>query len=432
VRDNLKRLAEKLRATGIDWLLPVLGLVIIFSIILFTKSQTQNSDNLLVMLWSSMVTVYISTVIFGSIFYREYVRDIDYGYVPKISVVVPAKNEEGNVYTTIRKCFETDYPKNLIEVIAINDGSTDGTLAEMNKAKADFKSVIVISFKTNQGKRAAIYKAVNIASGDILVNIDSDSFVDKLAFRHLVKYFKDETIGAVSAHTYPSNKDKNLLTKLQAVYYFSSYRSMKAKESMFGNVLCCPGCCSAFRRKFLLEVLDEWYDERFLGQKITWGDDRALTNHILKAGHKVFYSTEAVAYTIVPDNWRTFLTQQIRWKKSWFANTYCASKFMFKRDPFFASTYFLPQSCMTLFSPFIALTVLIISPVFFGSISTIYLVGVLTMALLYTFHYLLCCDDLDRKYALYMPVWCLLNMLFLSFLLLLAIKDIKNAGWGTR
>jgi len=90
----------------------------------------------------------------------------------------------------------------------------------------------------------------------------------------------------------------------------------------------------------------------FLGKKITFGDDRALTNLMLRKGYKTIYHDKAEAYTIVPNTLKTFLKQQIRWKKGWFINSIRSVKFVTKRDPFVSLTYFVPLIILSLAAPF--------------------------------------------------------------------------------
>ena len=99
---------------------------------------------------------------------------------------------------------------------------------------------------------------------------------------------------------------------MQDVRYYVAFRVLKAAESVFGAVTCCPGCFSAYRRQCVLPVLDRWLNQRFLGVRATFGDDRSLTNFLLRH-YKVIYSSTAVATTVVPETHAQFLRQQLRW-----------------------------------------------------------------------------------------------------------------------
>jgi len=238
-------------------------------------------------------------------------------YEPTVTFVVPCKNEDKSIYRTIASCVYVDYPQKKIEIIAINDGSTDNTLAEMNRAKEDFShyDIKIINFKVNKGKRHGMEVGFKQATGEIVIQLDSDSFPLRDSVREIIKPFVDPRVGATVGHTDPDNSDVNVLTKMQNAYYFMSFRALKATESNFDMVFCCSGCFSAYRKDYVLPVLDKWLEEKFLGKVVTFGDDRALTNWIIRQGHKTVYVAEAKATTVVPESLKIFLKQQVRWKK---------------------------------------------------------------------------------------------------------------------
>ena len=80
--------------------------------------------------------------------------------------------------------------------------------------------------------------------------------------------------------------------------------------------------------------MNKWLKEKFLGLPVTWGDDRALTNWALRLDYFTIFSDDVEAYTVVPNNFKQFLKQQIRWKKGWFVNSVFATRFIMKKDPF--------------------------------------------------------------------------------------------------
>ena len=171
-------------------------------------------------------------------------------------------------------------------------------------------------FAKNKGKREAMAAGARRGRGEILLYVDSDSFLRRDAVRKIVQGFADPEVAAVSGHTDVANAHANMLTRMQDVRYYVAFRVMKAAESVFGAVTCCPGCFSAYRRSSVLSILDRWLHQRFLGVQATFGDDRSLTNFLLRR-YKVIYSADAVAVTIVPEHHLKFLKQQLRWKKSW-------------------------------------------------------------------------------------------------------------------
>src|SRR4030042_2154342 len=207
-------------------------------------------------------------------------------YEPVVTFIIPCKNEEKVIAETIANCFQVSYPKEKIEVIAINDGSTDRSGEIMKSMAGKYENFTVIDWAENRGKKHAMAEGFRRARGEIVIQLDSDSFIDPASFKKIVEPFRNPEIGAVSAHTDPKNADRNFLTKMQAAYYFMSFRILKAAESTFLTVFCCSGGASAYSKRVWLPIIDEWLAETFLGLPVTWGDDRALTSRILKQGYK--------------------------------------------------------------------------------------------------------------------------------------------------
>lgn len=415
----------------------VLFFALIYLIIAF-KVFTFSGFGLLY-LYTTFITTFMLSRILGSFFYRPYKTSLDEdakrqlrkGYEPSLSIVIPCKNESKVIYHTMKSCLETHYPKDKVEVIAINDGSTDNTLDEMLRLKRDYpdRKVIVINFKKNKGKRRGMYAGFKKATGDIIFQIDSDSYPEKDALKKIIIPFVDRRVGATVGHTDPSNKDINLMTKIQTAYYFMSFRALKATESIFDMVFCCSGCFSAYRKEYVLPVLDKWLNEKFMGKEIIFGDDRALTNAIIREGYKTIYVADAIAYTVVPERFKQFLKQQVRWKKGWFINSVRIAPEIVRRDKFVAFTYFIPLIILTFLTPFIAFKSLVINPLFLGISPVHYIIGIMLVSLLLCAHYYIYSKE---KYGKYMIIWSILNMTVFSYILIYALYDLRNMTWGTR
>lgn len=357
--------------------------------------------------------------------------DVDDYYEPTVSFVIPCKNEGSTIGKTVEKCFEAHYPPSKLEVIIINDGSTDNTQAVLEEYKNVYgERLVVINWEVNRGKRHGMAEGFRRAKGEIVVQLDSDSYITPETFVHLIKPFSNPKIGAICAHADPENADANILTRMQSAYYFISFRILKAAESAFATVFCCSGCSSAYRRDIILPILDEWLEEKFLGLPVTWGDDRALTNRVLKDGYLTIYTDRVRAFTIVPEKFGIFLKQQVRWKKGWFVNSIFASKFIYRQNPFVAFTYFFPLIIVTLMTPFMAVRALIINPLVRDLSPFYYMAGVLLIAAVMTIYYRYL--DKDNKYWPYVFVWSGINMAILSFILFYAMATIQNRKWGTR
>lgn len=351
-------------------------------------------------------------------------------YYPAVTFIIPCKNEQKVIADNVRICFSADYPKEKMEVIVINDGSTDQTGAELAKLKNEFDKLTVIEFKKNMGKRAAMVAGFKAAKGEIVIQLDSDSHIDGQTLRHLIEPFKNESIGAVCAHAEPANAGKNLLTKMQAAYYLISFRVLKAMESTFMTVFCCSGCSSAYRKSAVMPILEAWQAEMFLGKPVTWGEDRSLTSWILKQKYKTIYSDRARAFTIVPEDIGTLLKQQIRWKKSWIINAFFTAKFIGRTNPFITFFYFLPLLVVSFMTPFMTVRALLIAPLIKGIAPVYYVTGIFLLTLESIIYVIYASSR--GKYAWYFFGWMILNMALFSYVILYSAIRLQDRGWGTR
>lgn len=378
-------------------------------------------------------SVTITTYIFSRFLLSYLHKDVPVavGYEPSVSFVVPAKNEGENIYETIKRFGEVDYPGNKIEVIAINDGSTDQTLNEMLRAAHDIRDKVarveVVNWEVNRGKRHGMHEGTIRSRHDIVIFIDSDSFVEPDTIHHLVKYFTDPTVGAVSGHTDVYNKDTNTLTKMQSLRYYVAFRIYKAAESLFGLVTCCPGCCSAYRREYLMEFIDPWLHQTFLGKECTFGDDRSLTNYMLQK-YRTVYSLEAKAYTVVPDNFRTYLRQQQRWKKSWVRETFIASGFVWRKNPV-AAFFFYTYIFLAFISPIVFVHAILWDPIRYGIIPVVYLFGLFLMLTLHGTYYRI---HVPERNWIYIVGAYWFYTVILMWQLPWAVVTIADTRWGTR
>lgn len=292
-------------------------------------------------------TYFLSRFILAWMYSPPPLRD----YTPSLTICISVRNDEKAIVECVDSCFEADYPAGKREVIVVNDGSTDGTLAALEELQKKYDKLTVMSIPPS-GKRHGMTAAIKKAKGEIVVVVDSDTFLDGMALRHIVSGFEDPRQGAVSGHTNCANVEANSLTGMQAIRYFVSFKLLKTSESLFGCVTCCPGCLSAYRRTYLLAIIDDWLNQKFMGAPATFGDDRSLTRYILK-DYDVIYNENAVCGTISPDNWKQYLNQQVRWKKSWARETLLAASFMWKKHPLAVLSFYI-ASVVSLMSPAVA------------------------------------------------------------------------------
>jgi len=374
--------------------------------------------------YSLTVTGYILSRFLLALFYRP---PKDVGFEPTVSIVIPVKDDGEIIGQTISRCFESDYPQNKLEVIVVNDGSTDCTLEEIKKAQKRFPNLKVINFEQNKGKRHAMAAAFKVAWNEILVCIDSDSLVDKQSVHYVVQGFADPSVGAVCGHAYVLDADNSALTRMQEVRYYIAFKVMKAAEHVFSVVTCCSGCMAAYRKDYVMDIVDSWLGQRWINQPATFGDDRSLTNYMLKK-YRVLYDSRAVVETEVPDTWMRFFRQQLRWKKSWFRESLIASTFMWYKHPIIAISFYL-GILLPLISPLIVLSNFVFGPIFAGTLPMYYVMGFGLVSLLYSSYYAVRRPNSKWFYGL---LFCLVYMGVLAWQTYYAVLTSHKNHWGTR
>jgi hyaluronan synthase len=253
--------------------------------------------------------------------------------------------------------------------------------------------------------------------------------VEPDALRILVQGFADHRVGAICGHADVLNVNETWLTKMQAVRYFVAFKVVKAAESVFSAVTCCSGCFSAYRREAILPHLDWWEHQTFLGKPSTFGDDRSLTNCVLRKW-KVRYEARAVSHTIVPASFRKFMTQQLRWKRSWTRESLIVSRFIWRKNPIAAvSTYV--SVVLTLVAPFVAVRAALLMPILGGgAIPVVYVLGVYAGAVAYGLYYTARKQHYDGLW-IYGVAFCFFYVLFM-WQTYWAIFTSRSASWGTR
>jgi hyaluronan synthase len=379
------------------------------------------------MAYGVVVVTYIASRFLLSLLYRS---PREAGVEPHVAIVMPAFNEEGVIAHSLRSLLALDYPHEKLELVAVNDGSTDETLARMVEVAREEPRVRVIDLGENCGKRAAMAVGMRATDAEILAFVDSDSSLERDALRHLVQGFADPRVGAICGHADVANPDDSWLSRMQVVRYFVAFRVVKAAESLFGCVTCCSGCFSAYRRAAIMPHLARWERQTFLGSPATFGDDRALTNRVLR-DWKVRYAASAVSHTAVPATLRQFLRQQLRWKRSWTRESLILMRFVWRKHPLAALLAYLGV-LISLVAPIVAIRALVWRPlVGHAGVPVIYAAGIYAMALAYGLYYVAGRRRYDPRW-IYGVAFCFFYLAFLLWQTYWAIATARSSAWGTR
>lgn len=361
-----------------------------------------------------------------------YVPPRDQGYEPTVTVLVPCMNEEGVIRQTIERIFGARYPNDKLEVVCVNDGSTDRTLEAMRAAQTRHPNLVVVDFQKNRGLSHAWAVGVLLGRGEFIVCVDSDTFIFPGSIQKLMQGFTDPTVGGISGHCDVENARTNLLTRMQDVRYFFSYKVMKAAESVSGTVSCLPGCFSAYRRVCVLHVLDEWLNAKVLGEYGTFGDDRSLTNCILR-DYKILYDDRALATTIAPDRWGQYVRQQARWSRSYLREIVKVGRWMWRKHPMPALSWYA-MMWMPIIEPVVILSALVVAPIMVylsggGNLGFSYLLGVTAITAVWTLHYW---ERTGRRDWWTGFLYTASYMFFFSWQVYWALATLRGKKWGTR
>lgn len=257
---------------------------------------------------------------------------------PPLTVIIPAYNEGPMVRKSIESVVKAVYPHDRLEIFVVDDGSRDDTWTYIEQAAKQWPEIVrPIRFEKNQGKRAALAAGFKAARGEVIVTIDSDSALEPRSLLAIVGPFRDSKVGAVAGKVGAYNRRQGLLPRMLHVRYILSFDVLRAVESSYGTVYCCPGALTAYRASIVHEVLDRWLKQTFLGAECTYGEDRALTNWILSRGYSTVYQRSAVVDTMVPTRYLSMCKMFLRWDRSYVREEIRFMGIVWKRPPLCAS-----------------------------------------------------------------------------------------------
>lgn len=252
--------------------------------------------------------------------------------LPTLTVIVPAYNEGKQVLRTLQSLVASDYPKEKLRIVAVDDGSQDDTWQWIAHARATLGEVITaVRCRQNRGKRHALYEGFERAEGDVIVTVDSDSEVLPDTLRLMASpIVRNARVGAVAGNVRVL-RGANAIARMLDVSFTFSFEFMRASESEVDSVMCCPGALSAYRRTLVESFKDEWLAQTFLGTPAAIGEDRAMTNLVLRNGYFVKFQSNAIVLTEVPRTTRQLSRMYLRWARSNVRETLVLARFAFTR-----------------------------------------------------------------------------------------------------
>jgi peptidoglycan-N-acetylglucosamine deacetylase len=241
---------------------------------------------------------------------------------PRVSVIVPAYNEEVNAIRTVNSLLQQDYPG--LQVIFVDDGSKDSTYTTVKKAFEGNPNVAVYT-KPNGGKASALNFGIEKAGSDYVVCIDADTQLKKDAVSQLMlKFNSDKNIGAVAGNVKVGN-EVNMITRWQSIEYITSQNFDRRAFDLLNCITVVPGAIGAFKKVAILQAGGFTTD--------TLAEDCDLTMRLHRNGYVVRNCNTAISYTEAPETMRQFMKQRFRWS---FGVMQCFWK---HRDTLFSTRY---------------------------------------------------------------------------------------------
>jgi cellulose synthase/poly-beta-1,6-N-acetylglucosamine synthase-like glycosyltransferase/peptidoglycan/xylan/chitin deacetylase (PgdA/CDA1 family) len=281
--------AQKLRGSAFDTMLAVAGFV--------TK--------LLTLFVFGVTALVASRMLFGLILafvhvgrMRRLPKDLD--FTPPVTIVVPAYNEVVGIERAVRSLAGSRYP-NEVEVIVIDDGSTDRTSEIVESLEFDNLRLLR---QTNAGKAAALNRGLVAARHEIIVTVDGDTVFEADSLLQLVQRFRDPRVGAISGNTKVGNRGR-LIGRWQHIEYVMGFNLDRRMYEIIGATPTVPGAIGAFRRQALADIGGI--------SGATLAEDTDVTLDIGRAGWDVVYAQDARAWTEAPSTLRGLYRQRSRW-----------------------------------------------------------------------------------------------------------------------
>ncbi|HEY6814693.1 MAG TPA: glycosyltransferase [Croceibacterium sp.] len=294
---------------------------------------------------------------------------------PGVSVLIAAYQESAVIGDTLRSVAEARYPGPL-EVLVLDDGSSDGTPAQAEEARARLAfaanvEVRVVEFARNRGKAAVLNDGLARAAHALIVTIDADTQLHGDALRHIVERFLSDPPGtaAVAGAVLVRNAHETLITGAQEWDYFHGIAAVKRMQSLYHGTLVAQGAFSIYSRQ-ALESVGGWPE--------CVGEDIVLTWALLGRGARIGYAEDAVVFTNAPTTFRQFAQQRKRWSRGMVEALHHHEQLLFKPR---LTTMFIWWNL--LFLPLdLAYTLVFIPGVIAAAFGVFWIAGPLTLLLL--------------------------------------------------
>jgi len=296
--------------------------------------------------------------------------NIDETYEPNVSILVPSYNEEKTIRLKLTNLLKLDYPAEKLEIILVDDASTDKTLEEINNFFISYpdSNVKVLNRTHRAGKSDALNFALKHANGDVIVVSDADCFLSSDALKKALLYLSDSNVGAVAGREMLLNPQSSWVTKSE-VFFNNFVQPQRLGESKVHSTIFFQGGFAAYKKA----CLDEFDHEN---------DDSGTALNIVQGKKRSIIVPEAQFYTMFPVNWRNKVLLKIRRAKQLQKIWIKCLKFSFNGKLVLPKKIAIPEIFLQIFNPLVFLALLLLTPLVILELPLISLVFILIIAVL--------------------------------------------------
>ncbi len=226
-------------------------------------------------------------------------------HFPMVSVLIPAYNEESTIIKTLQSVHNLEYPKDKIDIIIINDGSSDKT-GEIAAAYIQDKPHFRLISHTNKGKAASMNCALQIARGEFFACLDADSFVDPQTLRKMLAFYyhQNDPDLAIVTPAMKVHSPKNILQKIQWLEYIVMI-FIGRLSSHIDSLYVAPGPFSLYKTQMIKTI--GGFDEH------TLTEDQEIAYRVQQQQLKIRQCFDGYVYTVAPHTIKEFYRQRRRW-----------------------------------------------------------------------------------------------------------------------
>lgn len=257
--------------------------------------------------------------------YRQYTGGVPQP-LPSVSVIIPVVDEKPNVFEAVLGSIRKASEGLDVELFVVGNGA----YSKDNIAMAERMGFKTLTLKV-ANKRKAIVKAVQVATKEIAVILDSDTIASDECLKVILQNFQDPAVGGVVPNQVIFNRDHTIIRTLsdwfEDVRFNNTLKGLSARNS----VHCLPGRLFAIRMECLKHYSNAFVTQKMWGRELITGDDRVLTSYLLKDGYKTIYDNRATVLTDAPNTLKQFAKQRLRWSRSSFRETLLSLGWIWKR-----------------------------------------------------------------------------------------------------